>query len=168
MKNLFYQELFVKYQLPLYQYLVRLCHSREMAEELMQETFYRALLSLEKRDLSLARAWLYKVARHLYIDWSRKQQTERKLLPKMERQWEMIPSIHPTPEEALLNSESARQIEEIFECLPEAYRSLLYLREMQNFSYQELAETLDITLHQVKTNLHRARAKFRELGAELL
>jgi RNA polymerase sigma factor (sigma-70 family) len=80
MKRETWADLFAAYQNPLYRYLYRMCGSREVAEELLQETFYRAMLSFTLRDAKAVRAWLYKVARHLYIDWLRRQTAERTTL----------------------------------------------------------------------------------------
>ncbi|WP_208918573.1 RNA polymerase sigma factor [Paenibacillus uliginis] len=68
MRSDLYTELFKTYQSSLYLYLYRMCGSKETAEELVQETFYRAMVSMKTEHREYARAWLYKVARHLFID----------------------------------------------------------------------------------------------------
>ncbi|GCL73986.1 MULTISPECIES: RNA polymerase sigma factor [Paenibacillus] len=158
-----FTELFRMFQPSLYRYLYRMCGSKEVAEELLQETFYRAMLSLRLEDMRLARAWLYKVARNLFIDWVRKRKGEAEMLQAIEIHASGT-SPMPTPEEALQLKEQRRKMTGVMRKLPEHYRTILYLREMEGFSYQELAETLDLSMSQVKVMLHRSRDKFRELA----
>ncbi|MBP1990863.1 RNA polymerase sigma factor [Paenibacillus eucommiae] len=160
-----YAELFRTFQPSLYLYLYRMCGTREVAEELLQETFYRAMLSLRLEDTKMARAWLYKVARHLFVDWLRKQNAEKNMFEAVEQRSSGISTLG-RPEEALRMLEEKRKITDVMKKLPEHYRTLLYLREMEGFTYQELVATLEITMSQVKVNLHRAREKFKLLAQQ--
>ncbi|GAA3404411.1 RNA polymerase sigma factor [Paenibacillus hodogayensis] len=166
MKNETYAELFRSYHQALYRYLYRMCGSKETAEELLQETFYRSMLSLRTEHLNMARAWLYKVARHLYIDWYRRHHTEQQAMQKLEKQASGISSLG-SPEKALEEKEQLQRMERVLLCLPEQYRTIVYLREVDGFSYAELAELLGLSVDQVKVNLHRGRKKFREIAAKL-
>lgn len=161
MKAQLWSEWFAEYQQPLYRYLYRMCGSREVAEELLQETFYRAMLSLSIQDARQARAWLYKVARLLYIDWLRKQTSEKSMLENIRRLFSASSRTYE-PETMYRQKEDKQRAEWILQQLPERMRTILYLREIEEFSYQELAETLAMSLDQVKVTLHRARKKFRE------
>ncbi|MCQ6561970.1 RNA polymerase sigma factor [Paenibacillus mendelii] len=158
-----FTELFKAYQPPLYRYLYRTCGSKEAAEELLQETFYRAMLSLRLEDTRLIRAWLYKVARNLMIDWMRRRGKEAEMLRQVELQSTGMSS-YPMPEEAYRQELSRSSIAAIMGQLPEHYRTILYLREIEGFSYLELAELLDISLSQVKVNLHRSKTKFKQIA----
>ena len=81
-KNIFIS-LFETYQLPLYRYLLQMTRNEETAEELLQETFYRAMVSLKVENMNQAKAWLFKVARNLYIDQLRKAEAEERMLEKV-------------------------------------------------------------------------------------
>lgn len=159
-----YAQLFDSHHKALYRYLYRMSGSREIAEELLQETFCRCMLSLRKEHLANARAWLYKVARHLYIDWHRKRHTESKAMMEYERR-KTASSEMGLPEQEFGRKEQWLRIERILLRLPEHYRTIVYLREVDGFSYAELAEMLELSAEQVKVNLHRGRKKFRELAA---
>lgn len=165
MKPETYTALFLEYQQPLCRYLTRISGSKEIAEELLQETFYRAMLSLRQGELRQVRPWLYKVARHLYIDWQRKQAAEQKMRERVEREAEGV-SPYGNPEQSLQSSERKARIQAILRQMPERMRTILYLREIEEFSYQELADTLDLSMSQVKVYLHRARERFRQLSEE--
>lgn len=165
MRNDPFTELFLTYQPSLYRYLYRLCGSKEWAEELLQETFYRAMLSLRQEDALMARAWLFKVARNLFIDSLRKRGRDAELLQEIGRRASGV-SPSDLPEEALDRKEQRRKITEVMNRLPERERTLLYLREIEQFSYQELAAALDLSMNHVKVLLHRSRQRFRELAEQ--
>jgi len=161
-----FTEWFETFQIPLYHYLYRTSGSREAAEELLQETFYRAMLSLRLQDTKLIRAWLFKVARNLLIDWLRRKEREAQMIRQVELRSTGI-SVFPQPEEALEAAENKSSIAEVMARMPEHYRTILYLREVEGFSYLELAEMLGLSLSQVKVTLHRSKTKFRQLAKEL-
>ncbi|KOP65094.1 hypothetical protein AMS62_07425 [Bacillus sp. FJAT-18019] len=159
MRSDMYAELFNMYHSSLYLYLYRMSGSKEVAEELVQDTFYRAMVSMKTEHGNYARAWLYKVARHLYIDWYRKRRGEIQMRREIERQG--IENTYPTPEEALRVGERKLLVAKVLGRLPEQYRTILLLREMNGLSYRELAEILDMNLDQIKITLYRARERFR-------
>lgn len=163
MRSDLYTELFKQYQSSLYLYLYRMCGSPETAEELVQETFYRAMVSMKAEHAKYARAWLYKVARHLFIDWYRKYRGEKQMNQELEKQG--VENTYRTPEEVLTAREHTIRIQQVMKKLPEQYRTILLLREMNELSYKELCEILDMNMNQVKVTLFRARERFK---AEML
>jgi RNA polymerase sigma factor (sigma-70 family) len=68
------------------------------------------------------------------------------------------------PEETVLMKEQCKQLEDLLHFLPEQYRSILYLREYEEFSYQEIMEALQLTEEQVKVTLFRARKRLANLA----
>lgn len=159
------EEIYLALAEPLYYYLLKLTGSPNVAEELVQETFYRATLSLDLYENEQVKSWLFKVARNAYMDQWRKRQ-----------RWKWVPffdylsnskkfiSPYGIPESKLLDEEISKEISDVMKVLPESYRSILYLREYEQFSYEELAEALDLSLNQVRVNLYRARKRFKEVS----
>lgn len=153
---------------PLYFYLLKLSGSAIVAEELVQETFYRATLSLDLYDDGQVKSWLFKVARNAYMDEWRKR-----------KRWKWVPfydyltntrdfeSPYGVPEKDLTEQELTDDVTNVMILLPESYRSILYLREYEQFSYEELGETLDLSLNQVKVNLYRARQRFKKISERI-
>jgi RNA polymerase sigma factor (SigM family) len=156
-------DLYRMYAESLYYYLLRLSGSPTVAEELVQETFFRATLSLHFYKYEEVRPWLYKVARNAYLDEWRKRK-RWKWIPFFEK--DEMKSPYGLPEEEMLNLETQEEVKELLDLLPENYRSILYLREFEEFSYQEIQETLDLTESQVKVTLHRARKRLQQLSSE--
>lgn len=77
---------------------------------------------------------------------------------------EDLVSPYGVPADALALKEIGEEVRDIMEMFPENYRSILYLREYEQFSYEELAKTLDLSPDQVKVNLYRARQRFKQLA----
>lgn len=165
MRNQKLEHLYRQYAKPLYFYLYKLCGSKEVAEDLTQETFVRATIHLHLYDGTEPRAWLYKVARNTYIDEWRKQTRRKNLLLRwlMPNKGEMI-SPYGIPEEELVMKELQMELVDLMAYLPENYRSILYLREIEQFSYQEIMATLQLSEDQVKVTLYRARKKLTDLA----
>lgn len=159
------EDLYKQYAKPLYFYLLKLCGSRQLAEDLTQETFVRATIHLHTYEGDEPRAWIFKVARNAYIDEWRKQKRKRSFLKLvlLSTKEEMI-SPYGLPEDSLLNVELNQELRDLFNYLPEQYRSLLYLREVEQFSYKEIMDTLQMTEEQVKVTLHRARKRLASLA----
>ncbi|MFC0470692.1 sigma factor-like helix-turn-helix DNA-binding protein [Halalkalibacter kiskunsagensis] len=63
--------------------------------------------------------------------------------------------------------ERVGEIKDVLKLLPEQYRTILYLREHQQFTYDELTVTMDLSLEQVKVNLYRDRKRFKQLSERL-
>ncbi|MDG5788224.1 sigma-70 family RNA polymerase sigma factor [Evansella sp. AB-P1] len=158
------EEIYRTYAKSLYLYLFRLSGSQTVAEDLVQDTFVKATISLSFYQDEEVKSWLFKVARHAYLDEWRKQ-----------KRWNWVPFkelIHRNnqmlgpyeePEEYLLSKESEANVNTIYKHMPESYRAILYLREEEGLSYEELATALDRNENQIKVTLHRARQRFKEL-----
>jgi RNA polymerase sigma-70 factor (ECF subfamily) len=154
------EDIYRKYAEGLYYYLLRLSGSPTLAEDLVQETFYRATISLSLSKHQEVKPWLFKIARNTYIDEWRKRQ-RWKWVPFFERE-EMI-SPYGIPEADAVKKENKQELENVLELLPENYRTILYFREFEDFTYLEIQEAMDLTESQVKVTLFRARKKLKEL-----
>lgn len=130
------------------------------AEDAAQEVFIKVYESLSKfRGESAFSTWLYRITNHHCLDLLRKRnrtQTEswESLLEKKGSQMEAaLLAARPAPP----SEETAELIFQMLSHLPESFREILILREMQGLSYDELAQTLDCSLDAVKSRLKRAR-----------
>jgi RNA polymerase sigma-70 factor (ECF subfamily) len=154
-------QIYRRYAEGLYYYLLHLSGSPSLSEELVQETFYRATISLARFKHQEVKPWLYKIARNTYIDeWRRRKRW--KWVPFFERK-EMV-SPYGTPEVEMVHKENIQELEEILQLLPENYRTIIYLREYEGFSYEDIQEAMDLSEGQVKITLFRARKRLKELG----
>ena len=169
-KSLFY-DLVKKYEQKLYNFGLRMCGETRDAEDMVQETFlnvYRYLADF--RYEASFKNWLYRIASSACIKKKRKS----KFAPKKEisledfipEDKENIPDSLPDwasePLEKVLNDELSDNIRESILSLPEKYRIVLVLRDIEGFDTEETAQILNIKPASVKVRLHRARLFLKE------
>jgi RNA polymerase sigma-70 factor, ECF subfamily len=136
------------------------------AEDVMQDAYVRAY---EHLDQLAARAkfstWLTRIAVHEALSRQRRGSRYQELEPMSEREgdpMDRFASLAPDPEQQASNSEVRRLLEEAVEKLPDAYRTIFILRDIEDMSTTDAADVLEITEDNVKVRLHRARALLRK------
>ena len=139
----------------LYRYLFSLSKDHFIAEDLVQEAFYRAYLHLEDYEISNIRAWLFKVAYNAFIDFQRKN----KRLIIQEQIEDGSSSSKETPEKRLLEKECFQLLLNDIHSLKEQERHVLLLCDLHQLTYNEAAEIVDMKLNTLKSHLHRGRRK---------
>lgn len=153
------EELYSDIKDKLYSYIMKLSGSSHIAEEIVQETFCRALeqLLIGNRELNIA--WFYTVARHLYFSYIKKQNKY-----KYAKDFDIEAEASTIPlDNNLIKSDEATAIKRVLSQLKDSYREILELREYKELSYDEIAKITGMNLVQVKVTLYRARRKFRDL-----
>lgn len=152
--------LYRQYMKALYYYLYKMCGNAELAEDLVQETFVRATISLQNADAGNAKAWLFQVARNTYLDeWRKAERRRNNPIFQLFLKPKDMHSPYGVPEHELMDQENKYIIETLLAQLPEKYRTVYILREDENFSYREISQLLNISEENVKVLLHRARKK---------
>lgn len=149
-----FERLYRQYYTAALLYARSLCRSQHLAEDMVQEAFCRAWLSLPDHVVSF-RSWLFRVLRNLIIDHQRRQ----KFLSDEE------PPDSPnetTPENVLLKQENAAALCRAMDALPAADRELLTLYYFARLTSGELAEALCVTPAVVRQRLRRARVRLRQ------
>jgi RNA polymerase sigma-70 factor (ECF subfamily) len=141
-----------------YRYLRSLCGDHYAAEDLMQETFYRAYLYLEDCKEDKIKPWLFRVAYNAFVDYKRKESRSAVQEPS----YFMRLGHSDTPEDALLRSERWSELGRLLAELPEQQRQALLLFDFGQLSYQEASTTMGIGLSHYKILLFRARQRLRE------
>jgi len=153
-------ELYNQYHRIVYAYLLRLTGSTDTAEELMQETFYRAIRGAASyRGDCPPAGWLCTIARRLYADQVRRWSRDRDRRGEVE--WSALPDLGEGPEAAALRHEVRAHITAVLQDLPETNRMALLLRDADGLPYETIADILGMSLANVKVTIHRARLRFR-------
>jgi RNA polymerase sigma-70 factor (ECF subfamily) len=136
------------------------------AEDVMQDAYVRAY---EHLDQFAGRAkfstWLTRIAVHEALARKHRGGRYRELEPMSEREgdpMDRFASLAPDPEQQASNSEIRGLLEEAVEKLPDFYRTIFMLRDVEEMSTTDAAEVLEITEENVKVRLHRARALLRK------
>ena len=168
--DLFY-DLVKRYEQKLYNFGLRMCGDSQDAEDLVQDTFLNVFKYLQGfRYETKFKNWLYRVATSACIKKRRKSKfaPDRELsleefLPQNEAEIpKELPSWAMMPLDKLLNRELQEIIQQAILDLPEKYRLIMVLRDMEGFTTAETAEMLNITPANVKIRLHRGRLYLRD------
>ncbi|MBP1996877.1 sigma-70 family RNA polymerase sigma factor [Paenibacillus eucommiae] len=147
------------YMKDVYRYLRSLCRDHQEAEDLVQETFYRAYLYLENCRDDKVKPWLFRVAYNVFVDLKRKQ---RRSVTKEGGYFNQLSDAADTPESKLLREERMNEIERAVASLPDNQRQAMLLYDFHQFSYQEAAEIMEVGLSHFKILLFRARQRLRQ------
>lgn len=162
------------FQNKLFHYSFLTCGQREDAEEVAQETLLKVFENLHTlREPERVRSWIYTIARNICYMKRRKsifapeeEISLDQLMPSFrqdggERKLE-IADWSALPEAQAMNSELRETLHRAIASLPEIYRSVLLLRDVEELTTEEAAEALGVTTDVVKTRLHRARLAVRQ------
>jgi RNA polymerase sigma-70 factor (ECF subfamily) len=166
-----FQELVKRYENKLYNFSLRLCRDPSDAEDMVQDTFLNVFRYLKDfRYETKFKNWLYRIATSTCIKKRRKSKfaPERELsldefgLSEEAEFPDQIPNWALEPLDKLLNDELANMIQEAILSLPDKYRLVIVLRDMEGFSTTETSQILNISEANVKVRLHRARLFLRD------
>ncbi len=149
----------------IFHYSWLMCGRQEDAEEVAQETLFRAFENFEQlRQPERVRAWIFRIAKNACLMHRRKSV----FAPQHEDSVEDLPASAEIadagrlPDDELQRSEVRAVLDRVISELPPAYRSVVLLREIEELSTEETAQILDVNPDVVKTRLHRARAAMRQ------
>ena len=152
--------LFERYQVPLFNFYLKLTGERTVSEDLVQEVFFRILKYRQSyRQETPFRAWMYKIARNARVDYLRRRKPETSWEPEMSPAVAPVDTAQQSQETALLHRALMR--------LPVEKREVLVLSRFQDLKYEEIAQLLDCELGTVKTRVHRALQELREIFHQL-
>jgi RNA polymerase sigma-70 factor (ECF subfamily) len=168
-----FDEMVQRYQHKIYGYVKRLVGNETDAEDITQEVFLKALISMHRfREESSLQTWLFRIATNLCRDLHRRRQREKGWLSLWRRADGEedtgdecaieIPDTHDDPEKALLREELNDLLQQAMDHLPIAMREVLVLHDVESLSYEEIAQALGIPLGTVKSRLFHARARLRD------
>ncbi|SFL58162.1 RNA polymerase sigma-70 factor, ECF subfamily [Paenibacillus sp. 1_12] len=141
-----------------YRYLYSLCRDHHTAEDLVQETFYRAYLYLDNCKDDKVKPWLFRVAYNAFVDSYRKEQRS---IPTGADFFVKLPDTR-TPDQYLLNQELWEHIGDVIYALPHNQKQAILLHDFHELSYQEAANIMGIGLSHFKILLYRARQALRK------
>ncbi len=172
-----YRELIRRYERPVFALVFRMVRDRELAEDLAQETFVKALNAIDSyRPEFKFSSWIFKIANNAAIDHLRRRELDTLSLdgsPHAETPEAMqatalqIGARQETPLDTVEAKELGTAIEAAIGSLRPEYRSCILLRHVEGRAYEEIAEILNLPLGTVKTYIHRARNELRQSLAHL-
>ena len=156
----------------LYGAALRMTRNPADAEDLLQETFLRAYRGFPNfREGTNLRAWLYRILTNTYINSyrARQRRPEQTQLNEVEDLYLYkrlggleAASLGRSAEDELMDLFSETEVKEAMESLPESFRMVVLLADVEGFSYKEIAEMLGIPIGTVMSRLHRGRKSLQK------
>jgi RNA polymerase sigma factor (sigma-70 family) len=146
----------------LYRFALSITGSSHEAEDVIQDVLTSAWRTSESTDRDPIlnwEAWCMTLTRNRSLDRKRLQIKHRS--DQLEQVFHLSAQ-QETPHKAAENRDMMALVQRLMKQLPEKQRLTMHLRDVEEMTYDEIAEALDISLDQVKTNLHRARKTIRE------
>lgn len=158
-----FEELIRQYEKKVYTLCFRMCGNSEDAEEAAQDAFLALWRGIDRfRQESSLSTWIYRLATNTCIDTlrRRKKQSGSVSLDDEELFVDAVDT-SPQPQETVEHHEAQKLLQEGLSALPEEYRKVLILREIEGLSYTEIAESASIELGTVKSRISRGRSLLR-------
>ncbi|MGD0015755.1 MAG: sigma-70 family RNA polymerase sigma factor [Bryobacteraceae bacterium] len=168
------------FQSKIFQYAYMMCGQREDAEEVAQDTLLKVFENFDQlREPERVRPWVFRIARNACLMKRRKsvfapaqELSIEDFLPRSDqhdgaRRLE-IPDRSALPDDLALRGELRSVIDRAIQDLPEIYRAVILLRDIEELTTEEAADVLDVNQEVIKTRLHRARLAIRQKLEEYL
>ena len=171
-------DLVKQYQAQIYQHALYLLNNPDDATDVTQETFIKAWNSNAELRLETVQSWLLKCANNLCIDLLRRRRFQVPLTTGNTEEIETLvhhqhedmvsDSSNPSPEELYIRQERQQLIRQAIAQLPVHFRTVVIMREINELSFEEIAETLKQPGGTVKSNMFRAKKKLRDILGNLM
>jgi len=182
-KALEFQDLFGPHLDAAYNLARFLSRDSDAAQDIVQDAYLRAFRAYDGYRGGDPRAWILAIVRNCYRAWAGRRRQERATLADTVSQddpdWglgainleEIADSDHETPEGALVQQSESEAVRRIIETLPEPFREVLILRELEELGYRKIADIIEAPIGTVMSRLARARRLFgaawlRQAGEE--
>jgi RNA polymerase sigma-70 factor, ECF subfamily len=156
-------QLVTRYQDRLYNSLVYLVGSADAAQDAVQEAFVQAFVKLDTFERASAfYTWLYRIAVNQSISRRRRERPLVSVDQIRDNSGQDPIDAGPPPEARLERLERGGQVRQALAALSEEHRSILILREIDECSYEQIAEILNLPVGTIRSRLHRARLQLRD------
>jgi RNA polymerase sigma-70 factor (ECF subfamily) len=159
-----FDRLVAAYQTPVYNLAYRMLGSATEAEDAAQEAFLRAYIHLRSYDSQRPfSTWLFSITSHYCIDQLRRRRITWLPLEEEVSLPVLFTSANPGPEATVVRREQQDRVQQLLDALSPTDRAAVTLHYWYDYSYQEIAQTLDLTVSAVKSRLYRARRTMAEM-----
>ena len=147
----------------LYGYALVLTRNTTEAEDLVQDTYLRAASAAHQPEGNTnLKSWLFVIMRNAWLNQIRHRNSGPKFVD-LETSGPTVDELQDNPHVVYLRKLERQQVREAIESLPHAYREIVVLRDIEGFTYQEIATVLDCPAGTVMSRLGRARGKLRKM-----
>lgn len=166
-----FEDVYKLYYRDVYYFLLSLSGNPQTAEELTQETFYRALQNIHRfKGNCHLKTWLCQIVKNTYLSWIKKQKHLSNGEIQEERIMDAGAEVHAernVPEAMYIRKEETLSIYKILHILDEPYKEVFTLRTLGDLSYREIGEIFEHGEGWARVTYHRAKLKLQELIKEV-
>ncbi len=147
----------------LYNFAMYLTHNPTEAEDLVQETYLRAFRFSHRFEPGThLRAWLFQILRNTFLTFYRLRERESAVAEDGVPDWD-VPMFHDAPEDTGRTLEAHTDLERAMRRLPEEFRTVLLLAEVEGMPLDEVARVMSCPVGTVKSRIFRAKERLRGL-----
>ena len=170
-KNEAFDTLLNRYQSKLYSYIFYVVHDEEVANDLFQETFLKALVRIKEGQYTSSGkfyAWITRIAHNLVMDYFRNKEQEN-TISNDESEYDLLNSIRladHTVEDQMLVDQSLNDVKKIMGSLPESQSEVVRMRLYEEMSFKEIADKLDISINTALGRMRYAVINMRAIARE--
>ena len=151
-----FEEIYREYYKVIFQYSLSLCKNSSWAEEITQETFFKALKSIDKfKGECKLNVWLCQIAKNTFYTEANKQKRYGDFPSDLEEYEKSI-------DQKLEDKQTALQIHKLLHSLEEPYREVFWMRSFGDLSFKEIAALFGKTESWARVTYHRAKMKIKE------
>lgn len=152
-----FERVYRQYYHDVYKYVFSLCKNESLAEEITQEAFYKAMENMDKFDgRCRLYVWLCQIAKNTYFTYLKKQ---KKLVPEAE--FYIADDNSKSPEEALLDKDTAARLHVLLHRMDEPYKEVFSLRIFGELSFAQIGELFGKTDSWARLVFYRAKKEIR-------
>ena len=154
------EEIYKEYSKIVYIYLISFTNNAELAEELMQETFYSAMKNINKfRNESSLKTWLCRIAKNKWLDYLKKVKTSTEVgIDEIDEKFLLVNSF----EDAYSDRDDVIDLYKKIHKLDEKFREVVYLRIIADLSFKEIGQIMGESENWSRVTFYRAKIKLKE------
>ncbi|MCR4959730.1 MAG: sigma-70 family RNA polymerase sigma factor [Prevotella sp.] len=170
--NSAFDELLSRTQSKLFTYIMFVVHDHDLADDIFQETFVKAITKLQNgqyTDTGKFQFWLTRIAHNAIMDWYRQQQSRHIMEPNADNDLQnlsMASVLDTFRESELVNEQVLRDVKKLMEALPAPQREVVYMRFYQQLSFKEIAELTNVSINTSLGRMRYALINMRRMAKE--
>jgi RNA polymerase sigma factor (sigma-70 family) len=153
-----FEKIYHQYRNKIYRFTTAYTQNHDEQDELVQDIFYNVYTALPRfKGKSALSTYIYAIARNTCRNFVKKAVRHRQKMDRMIKLYQ--PEMESSPCEAVIHSEETRFFLNAVSSLPEEYREVFFLFELEGLKYREISKVLDVPVGTVKSRLNRAKER---------
>ena len=171
--NRAFDELLARTQTGIFSYILFIVHNKEVADDIFQETFLKAIQKLQMRKYSPSgkfNAWMIRIAHNAIMDWYRRQKAKHLIDTDGDELFiaQMVDGMQmeTSREDIMNNAQVLNDVRSLIDYLPETQREIVKMRYYQNLSFKEIAEQTGVSINTSLGRMRYALINMRRIAKE--